>query len=76
METFESVVLGVLKDLRQQQVENDRLEKSFKRLVSRCLEETRKEYNVMVMVRGYLAMRKLRLYTFCNTISVLNEKSN
>ncbi|KAH3882276.1 hypothetical protein DPMN_006210 [Dreissena polymorpha] len=31
LETFESVVLGVLKDLRQQTVENDRLEKMFKR---------------------------------------------
>ncbi|XP_060568160.1 ras and EF-hand domain-containing protein homolog isoform X2 [Ruditapes philippinarum] len=31
LETYESVILGILKDLRQQQVENDRLEKSFKR---------------------------------------------
>jgi hypothetical protein len=31
LETYESVILGILKDIRQQQVENDRLEKSFKR---------------------------------------------
>ncbi|XP_053385020.1 ras and EF-hand domain-containing protein homolog isoform X2 [Mercenaria mercenaria] len=31
LETYESCILGILKDLRQHQVENDRLEKSFKR---------------------------------------------
>lgn len=31
LETYESVILGILKDLRQQQLENDRLEKSYKR---------------------------------------------
>ncbi|KAL4224722.1 hypothetical protein ACF0H5_015419 [Mactra antiquata] len=31
LEVFESVILGVLKDLRQQQIENDRIEKSFRR---------------------------------------------
>ncbi|XP_052802878.1 ras and EF-hand domain-containing protein homolog isoform X5 [Mya arenaria] len=31
LETFEAVILSVLRDLRQQTVENDRLEKSFKR---------------------------------------------
>ena len=31
LELFESVILGVLKDLRQHQVENERLEKSYKR---------------------------------------------
>jgi len=31
LETFEAVILSVLRDLRQMTVENDRLEKSFKR---------------------------------------------
>ena len=31
LETFESVILGVLRDLKQQQLDKERLEKSYKR---------------------------------------------
>lgn len=31
LENFESILLGVIKDIRQYQVENERLEKTFKR---------------------------------------------